>query len=180
MTSINKELLAERGLEVPEEEITTMDDGTITLCPYNDCGWCCDFQQADGNYIVAFPGELENAEEHTDHLEVIDDDYHGGKKVICKAEHPENCDGGYKPLDCASYPLFPTQIDSEDPQESSFIMADQDRCPIPAPFLSDHARKTIRWWKGIDMTLDELNDFLAKIEMVGYIDYDGEIDPDEA
>src|SRR4029077_14157476 len=84
-------------------------DGRLSSCATSGCGWrCCEFQQ--GNYIVLYPGELEEARaggQSTAHLEITQADYHGGKKAVCKARDTAHCDGGFKPLDCVSYPFFP-------------------------------------------------------------------------
>jgi len=69
---------------------------------------CCQFDE--GNYIVTYPGELDAAEESgksIQHLDIVGS-YHGGYKVVCRAKDTSICDGGYKPLDCKSYPFFPT------------------------------------------------------------------------
>jgi hypothetical protein len=54
------------------------------------------------------PEEFESADASTNHLEIIDDNYRGGKKVLCKAKDTANCDGGYKPAQCGIYPLWLT------------------------------------------------------------------------
>ena len=68
---------------------------------------------------MLYPGELGEAYlngESTQHLKIIDANYHGGQKAICTAKDTASCDGGLKPLDCKSYPFFPapSQGDSID------------------------------------------------------------------
>ena len=58
--------------------------GEIPACPYMGCEFkCCNFDQ--GNYIVMYPGEHEDAVERGEsvaHLRVIDDDDNGGKRAV--------------------------------------------------------------------------------------------------
>lgn len=137
-----------------------MNNGKITSCADSGCGWhCCEFKQ--GNYIVSLPNELDG--KNIDHLEVIDDDYHGGKKLICKAKHPENCDGGYKPIDCRMYPLFPSGKDS--------YLSGQ-KCPLSFMTQLKHIVKCDEYmeqYKSDNPDVD-IDAFLQKVEMVGYDD----------
>ena len=137
-----------------------MKSGKITSCATAGCGWhCCSFKQ--GNYIVAFPQELEG--KNTDHLEVIDEDYHGGKKVVCKAQDAASCDGGYKPIDCRMYPVFPKP-------DSGFIHG--SKCPLDLSVKRGHVARSTDLLdeyreKHKDVDVDR---FLGKVEMVGYED----------
>lgn len=89
------------------------------------CGYaCCQFGKL-GNWIYAFPGEVELAQEKGlsfAHLEVepLDD---GGHKVHCMRPCVE---GEFKSIDCAIYPAW---IASE--CGTKFLVADNRKCPIP-------------------------------------------------
>ena len=54
--------------------------GLIRACENSGCGWkCCSFG-SDG-HIVILPHELDGHEKEISHLQIIDDDYFGGKKT---------------------------------------------------------------------------------------------------
>lgn len=77
--------------------------GLIRACENSGCGWkCCSFG-SDG-HIVILPHELDGHEKEISHLQIIDDDYFGGKKVKCIAKDCKSCDNGYKPIMCKTYP----------------------------------------------------------------------------
>ena len=83
-----------------------MDEkGLIRACENSGCGWkCCSFG-SDG-HIVILPHELDGYEKEISHLQIIDDDYFGGKKIKCIAKDCKSCDNGYKPIMCRTYPLW--------------------------------------------------------------------------
>lgn len=134
----------------------------ISSCKDAGCGFkCCHFQQ--GNYIVLLPNELDNVELSTNHLEVIDEDYHGGKKVVCTAKDTSSCDNGYKPIDCGLYPIFPKG-------DNGYIVG--SKCPLHRDTLSTHKEKceeVLKEYKEKHTDID-LDNFLKKVEMVGYED----------
>ena len=153
-------------LELP---ILPADGGEITHCPHAQCGFkCCDFAQ--GNYIVMYPGELAAAQaagRSTAHLEVADDGC-GGHRAICRATDAATCDGGYKPLDCASYPLFPV-VDSA----NSLAAVDKgEKCPLPAEALSVHLRWTLAQWELVIERDPEVVAWLRSARLVGYSRWD--------
>ena len=141
-------------------------DGKIPSCENAGCGHvCCTFQQ--GNYIVLYPGEFEEAQnkrQSISHLVIIDDNYHGGKKAICKAKCTSTCDGGFKPLDCASYPFFP-----EAPEEGviDFLIKGK-KCPLQRVHLQEHAQYVRTIWNKIIEVKPEVARWLAKVKLVGY------------
>ena len=58
------------------------DKGLIRACENSGCGWkCCSFG-SDG-HIVILPHEFAGHEQEIFHLQIIDNDYFGGKKVKC-------------------------------------------------------------------------------------------------
>jgi Fe-S-cluster containining protein len=133
-------------------------NGTIALCPYQGCEYrCCRFDQ--GNYIVLHPGELEAARASgasTAHLQIIDDDYHGGQKAVCTAAEPMTCDYGYKPLDCKSYPLFPAP-------DGGLLKG--SKCPLRPEHLTEHARDVGELWERQSLSTRR---WLAEVRLVGY------------
>ena len=112
------------------------DEGLINSCETSGCGWaCCNFGR-DG-HIIMLPNELEQADSYVGHLEIIDDNYRGGKKVKCKAINTADCDGGYKPIQCAVYPLWVTS-------ESNVELMKSTKCPLASNKLYDHSYKALR------------------------------------
>lgn len=145
-----------------------MTEGKLKICPFMGCGFkCCDFNV--GNYIVMHPGEYESTELSTSHLEVLDDDYHGGKKVVCKAKNCADCDNGYKPLDCQTYPLFP--IVKEGKISGAWLKG--SKCPLQKEHLP------IAWFNSITDKWNKAacNEWIKKVDLVGYekVKIDGKI-----
>lgn len=142
------------------------DEGQIGSCATAGCGWrCCEFQQ--GNYIVLYPGELEQAQaagQSTGHLKIIDADYHGGKKAICQAKCTATCDGGFKPLDCASYPFFPAPPGANEVD----LLIKGKKCPLQVEHLSAHAALVRELWNEAASWNPEITAWLNKVELVGY------------
>jgi hypothetical protein len=143
-------------------------EGQISSCATAGCGWrCCEFQQ--GNYIVLYPGELEDARaagQSTAHLKIIDADCHGGKKAVCEAKCAATCDGGYKPLDCVSYPFFPAPRGAD---EIDLIIKGM-KCPMQAEHLRSHAALVREMWDEATALDPEITAWLNKVELVGYSD----------
>ncbi len=108
-----------------------MDDkGLIRACENSGCGWkCCSFG-SDG-HIVILPHELDGHEREVSHLQVIDDDYFGGKKVKCIAKDCKSCDDGYKPIMCQTYPLWVKSV------KKKFVFR-SGKCPLKNEQLAKH------------------------------------------
>jgi hypothetical protein len=141
--------------------------GKISLCPYNNCKFgCTDF--SSGNYIVLYPGELENAEAagySTRHLRVIDRNYHGGARAICEAKEPESCDNGYKPLDCASYPLFPHVLEGD---VTVTRLLRGTKCPLLLTDIRKHALWVIEIWNKMIAARPAILEWLRRVRLIGY------------
>jgi hypothetical protein len=140
--------------------------GQITTCATAGCGWrCCQFQQ--GNYIVLYPGELAAARaagQPTAHLEITDPDYHGGQKAVCKARDTAICDGGFKPLDCVSYPFFPAPPGSG-PVE---LLIKGRKCPLLAQHLRHHTAIIRAAWNAVIARNPSIRGWLNKVRLIGY------------
>jgi hypothetical protein len=124
--------------------------GAISFCPHKGCAFkCCDFQQTGA--ILLYPGEIEAAiaeGKSITHLEILDPDYHGGMRAKCRAQDTGSCDQGYKPLDCASYPLFPVLLPECDDAALDLSLTVKDSiCPIHSSEISHHGRFVIETWR---------------------------------
>lgn len=141
-------------------------DGTIPLCPHKGCQFtCCGFQQ--GNYIVLYPGEIDaarDADHSLEHLDVFDKSYHGGARALCKATDTSTCDQGYKPLDCASYPYFPT-IGLDDEVE---ITLKGKKCPLEDADIPYHRAWAERAWQELVQKRPDVHTWLRNVDLVGY------------
>ncbi|MFN6472618.1 MAG: hypothetical protein RMY36_023495 [Nostoc sp. SerVER01] len=153
-----------------EEKVTDQagdSSGKIPLCPKKTCGFkCCQFQQ--GNYIVLYPGELEEAKiqgKSTQHLKFISNDKYGGTRGICKASDTSNCDKGYKPLDCSSYPLFPN-LEKGDSEIKWFLKG--IKCPLQIDEIHEHIKWVLLKWNRLIQKNPFLKDWLQDVKMVGY------------
>jgi len=143
-------------------------DGTISSCAGAGCGHiCCEFQQ--GNYIVLYPGELEEAKsagQSTAHLKIIDADYNGGQKAICRAKDTASCDGGFKPLDCKSYPFFPAEPVAGEVD----LLVKGKKCPLQAQHLGAHADFVREAWQEVMRRNPQAERWLKRVKLVGYTD----------
>ena len=141
-------------------------DGQIDLCPHQGCDFaCCEF--AASNFIVLYPGELDEARRRgvsTRHLSAAPDG-RGGHRAICRANDTSICDGGYKPLDCASYPFFPTIVGVPNEVQAGLK---GEKCPLQAHHLSDHRQWVIQRWQDLASSIPQLGDWIRAIKLVGY------------
>ena len=147
------------------------ENGIINLCKSSGCGFkCCSFGSNGGTgYTIMLPNEYENANKSVAHLKVIDEDYHGGKKVQCTATKLFDCDGGYKPVQCRVYPIWVKDTESEAVQKSK-------KCPIQEGDLEEHKMMAMELVKGYAGTTPEkLNTFLSKVKVDRYKIF-GEVD----
>lgn len=108
-----------------------MDDkGLIRACENSGCGWkCCSFG-SDG-HIVILPHEFDGHEGEISHLQIIDDDYFGGKKVKCISKDCKVCDNGYKPIMCRTYPLWVKSV-------KKGLVFRSSKCPLKNEQLTKH------------------------------------------
>ncbi|MCA9240990.1 MAG: hypothetical protein KDA37_12355 [Planctomycetales bacterium] len=144
---------------------TTGALGVIPDCATAGCGrTCCEF--AEGNYIALYPGEVEAASksgQSLSHLELAPLPM-GGHRAVCRATDKANCDRGYKPLDCASYPLFPT-LDSSGALDATLKGA---KCPLLAAALEPHRAWVVRYWNEVCQRFPAAQRWLAEVSLVGY------------
>jgi hypothetical protein len=141
--------------------------GRISLCPHKGCNFCC-AEFNSGNYIVLYPGELANAiasGSSLSHLTIIDENYHGGARAICKASEPKNCDGGYKPLDCACYPLFPRVLQSD---ITVMHLIKGTKCPLVPTEIIEHANWVRDVWNRLISERPAVLAWLREVRLVGY------------
>lgn len=134
------------------------NNGLINSCSDSNCGWkCCSF--GSKGHIVILPKELDGHEKEIGHLEIIDDNYFGGKKVICKAKDCKNCDNGYKPIMCRSYPLWVKNISKE-------MVFRSNKCPLSSLSLKEHKIYTLDMFKRYKSSLPNdinIDEFLSKV-----------------
>lgn len=139
--------------------------GRIPYCPHNGCGYCC-CQFNHGNYIVLYPGELEAARAaglSLAHLDIFDLDYHGGARATCHASDPSCCDGGYKPLDCASYPFFPVVE-----EDGGLGLLRGAKCPLQTEMIPEHQAWVRQVWAELLADEPVVGEWLRKVALVGY------------
>ena len=131
--------------------------GLIKACKSANCGWkCCSFG-SDG-HIVILPHELDGHEQEISHLQIIDDDYFGGKKVKCVAKDCKSCDNGYKPIMCRTYPLWVKSV------KKRFVFR-SGKCPLKNEQLDSHKGFTLSIFEGYRNSLPpsvDIDSFLSK------------------
>jgi len=116
-----------------------MNNGLIKHCKNSGCGWkCCDF--GSKGHIVMLPTEYESVN-NVSHLKVINDNDNGGKHVKCIAKDKSNCDNGYKPIQCRTFPLFVSF------NKDRYFAERSMRCPLSSDLLKSHKEKS---WKIIN------------------------------
>lgn len=146
--------------------LSEAEGGVIPHCPHQNCGFrCCEFNQ--GNYIVLYPGELEAAQKRSEsvkHLEILELD-NGGYKAVCRAQDTSCCDSGYKPLDCQSYPFFP----SINPLTQRIVAGTKGKkCPLSLAMITEHREWVLRSWDHLAQERPEIVAWLKKVKLVGY------------
>ena len=135
-----------------------MDEkGLIKACKSAACGWkCCSFG-SDG-HIVILPHEFDGHEQEISHLQIIDDDYFGGKKVKCVAKDCKSCDNGYKPIMCRTYPLWVKSV------KKRFVFR-SGKCPLKNERLDSHKDFTFSLFENYRNSLlpsVDIDSFLSK------------------
>jgi hypothetical protein len=147
-----------------KHSVADQEKGKVSACPHQGCAFkCCQFQQ--GNFIVLYPGELEAAiasNLSVAHLQITGE-YNGGYKTVCVAKQTATCDGGYKPLDCKSYPYFPVVKDHE-----ITVGLKGEKCPLTPDLMPGHERFVEYEWQRIARNTPNLITWLEKVELVGY------------
>ena len=141
-------------------------DGVIEACAGAECGRrCCDF--ARGNYIVLYPGELNEAVAAGVSLKHLDirPSGEGGHRAICIANDKSRCDEGYKPLDCASYPFFPTAGRSASTVDAGRLSW---HCPLRSELLARHATWVAGRWRQLARTSDGIRRWIRRVSLVDY------------
>ena len=142
--------------------------GQIEHCPHQNCGYtCCDF--GANNFIELYPGELTEAVERglsLSHLDCIPDG-RGGYQAICRAHDRSDCDGGFKPLDCASYPLFPT-LNQAGQLETGLK---GEKCPLQQIHLRHHRIWVLRKWQELIDAVPDLRQWIRGTQLVGYVSW---------
>ena len=148
-----------------KNELEIVSDGTIELCPHQGCSHtCCDF--ANGNFIALFPGEVAKAQAEAKslaHLDVVPDGA-GGHRAICQAQDKASCDNGYKPLDCASYPLFP----AVGRQGHLVVALKGSKCPLQLEDLAAQCSWVKSRWMQLCDSVVGISEWLATVRLVGY------------
>lgn len=139
--------------------------GKIAGCATSGCGFaCCDFQQ--GNFIVLPPGELEEAKargQSLGHLELSPLPY-GGWRAVCHASDTASCDQGYKPMDCRSYPFFPTVDESG----RLSIGLKGAKCPLEIAKIESHRLWVAQLWRQWIQRSPVIARWLSKVRLIGY------------
>lgn len=156
-------------------------DGELTDCAAASaiCGYhCCHQQLPKGGppvtdeSILLFPGELKRALEHGEgaqHIEVTGTHPVGGDFGYCNPEvidqrqcHPAR---NFKPLDCRSYPLFPTI------RNGKLALLIDTRCPLSArdpARLRAHAQVVLATWRSEVARNPAVGRWLASLDLPTY------------
>ncbi len=124
----------------------------LGMCNYT----CCSFQD---NYIVLYPDELETTRLNTEHLKIIDDNYHGGKKAICLKPCTEK---DFKPFDCEIYPYF---LHMSETGEVKFLKG--KKCPLKKKELIHHKKDCLNKFKKL-IKNQKIFEWQRNLELIGY------------
>lgn len=135
--------------------------GIIRDCAHANCGFkCCSF--GNKGHVLILPFELLGHEGEIKHLQIINDNYFGGKKVRCRAKNCMTCDGGYKPIMCRSYPLWVRSVSKKEVFKSR-------KCPLPQISLTTHKDYVLSLFEEYSQQIDiSLDDFLSKAWIDNY------------
>ena len=138
--------------------------GLIEACKGANCGYkCCSFG-SDG-HIVILPHEFDGHEKEISHLQIIDNDYFGGKKAKCIAKDCKSCDNGYKPVMCRTYPLWVKSVNK------GFVFKSK-KCPLSNEQLTDHKEFTLSLFNDFRNSLlpsVDIDSFLSRAWIDRYV-----------
>ena len=87
--------------------------------------------------------------------------------MICTAKDTASCDNGYKPLDCQSYPFFPTIALAEDGYKLEAGLKGA-KCPLLVAQVKEHAAWVIDEWNAEIHDNPSIARWLVKVSLVGY------------
>ena len=147
-------------------------DGSISHCQKAECDFpCC--KRTGHKGIALLPGEWEQIRpEQRRHLLLLEADFHGGKLVACRAHHTATCDGGYKPVDCRLYPLWP-RFDEDgtlrgwDAHLNVEKKPRSSKCPLQANQLAVHVQKAGKYV--VQLAEDpSMREFFNAVPAIGY------------
>lgn len=142
------------------------------ICNYRCCSQSLpqDLDFCAQNSILLYPGELASAigrHLYIGHLTITDQSYFGGNLAYCSSTNfdQSNCDPfmNFKPLDCISYPFFPSFIGNE-----LVLMFDSARCPLKGTMLHLHYIKILRRWYELTSCNIEIINWIKSVELEGY------------
>lgn len=142
-----------------------MENGLIESCRNSGCGWkCCDF--GSNGHIVMLPSEYESADKSLSHLKVVNDNDNGGKHVKCIAKDKSNCDGGYKPIQCRTFPLFINM------NRGSLYTQRSMRCPLSNDVLMLHKKRSLELVTEFCNSKDiDFNHFFRNVKLNHYLHF---------
>jgi len=142
-----------------------MNCGKINMCAEMDCKFkCCNFDV--GNYILLFPGELDDAvknNKNISHLTILENDKKNGHKAVCTAKQKQNCDNGYKPLDCLFYPFFPKEL-----KRDELTMFKGIKCPLKVSEINNHILFVHGETQKLLLQDRRVKSWIKKVKLVGY------------
>lgn len=140
-------------------------------CTYLSCKChykCCDHIDSS-YYLFMYPGEFESSTLYKGHIQIIGEKYGAMLgKCKCTVNEREKCDGRewFKPLDCWSYPFFPSIINGK-----LTLKVDSIRCPLSASFdLHEHHNQIFEKWNNLIKNKD-IYRCIEKINIRNYTDY---------
>lgn len=156
--------------------------GKISKCSLfsKQCEYrCCDQDEPKRgekinheNYIMLHPGEWESAILSKKHIEIVDDNFFGGKLGRCKKDcfDQSNCssDNNFKSMDCKTYPFFP-RIDKSG---NVILVIDGSRCPLSKKDgLDEHYSMILFKWNKVISKEPQVRDWILSFDLKGYRPY---------
>lgn len=142
-----------------------MWEGEIEKCDKNSgsCKYkCCSFTN---NFIVLYPGEFESSNLNKSHLKIIDNNYNGGKKVICNLNKQCSSNKQFKPFDCKCYPLFPL-ID----KKSNIKLIKGKKCPLIKKDLIKHKQEILSEFHKLIQD-PKIKAWFKKVKLIDYEEF---------
>ncbi len=140
------------------------------ICGYGCCHQSLPHELDFGpeSSLLICPGEVEDvtADVRT-HIIITTEDFHGGKLGYCDRDNFDqsscNPERNFKPLDCQSYPFFPTFVDG-----NLVLVVDSKRCPLPTRSLFAHHDKVLRLWRNLVEKKPEISLWIQQLNLQGY------------
>ena len=134
------------------------------------CGFkCCNHtHNKHSHFIMMYPGEYDSSQLPKVHIEILEERYGAliGRCLHSISER-KDCDGNnkFKPLDCYSYPFFPSIKNGQ-----LILKVDSVRCPLSRENIQTHYWQVMKVWQEL-IKDNKIYNCIEKFEVKYYTEF---------